>query len=281
MIVRKQTKLCQTQKVLEHHMLRQLQSVSAADRDALALESANDLLEQDPASAHQNEEVAIADRAKATGLGVAILYGVAALDLSLDVICDLLSQNLIGALFRLGIDRFPRVDLLLGRALDQRPQVHGSKACRTARQMGDDIERPLAIGLRRAQAKPRLWIEEHAVHKAEHLRRRAPAFRQRHRLELALNLFDQGLEMLAFRQKTGGISPLERKDRLFLVTDGKDRPRVMAFAAQPSRPDKELFGQGADDVPLVRRRILRLVDQNVVNAAVELIEHPGRIRPHG
>ena len=83
--------------------------------------------------------------------------------------------------------------------------------------------------------------------------------------------------MLTFRQKTGGIGPLEREDRLFFVTNGKDRPVVMAFAAQPSSPDKELFGQGADDVPLVRRRILRLIDQHMVNAAVELIEHPGGI----
>ncbi len=39
-------------------------------------------------------------------------------------------------------------------------------------------------------------------------------------------------------------------------------------------PGEELLGQRADDVPLHRARILRLVHQDVIETAVELVEHP-------
>ena len=39
--------------------------------------------------------------------------------------------------------------------------------------------------------------------------------------------------------------------------------------------DEELLGQAADHLPLVGVGVLRLVDQHMVDAAVELVEHPG------
>ena len=38
----------------------------------------------------------------------------------------------------------------------------------------------------------------------------------------------------------------------------------------------EFVGQRADDLPLPRARILRFVDQDVIDAEIELVEHPGR-----
>src|SRR6266536_4602820 len=40
-------------------------------------------------------------------------------------------------------------------------------------------------------------------------------------------------------------------------------------------PDRELGGELADDLPLRRARILRLVDQHVIDAEIELVMHPG------
>ncbi len=67
-----------------------------------------------------------------------------------------------------------------------------------------------------------------------------------------------------------GRRALEAVDRLLLVADGEQRARHVAGAA----PAKNSLGQRADHLPLHRARVLRLVDQDVVEAAVELVEHP-------
>ena len=47
-------------------------------------------------------------------------------------------------------------------------------------------------------------------------------------------------------------------------------PRSHAFARE------EFLRQALHDIPLLRAGVLRLVDQDMVDAAVELVEHPGR-----
>ena len=64
---------------------------------------------------------------------------------------------------------------------------------------------------------------------------------------------------------------LEREDRLLLVADREHRaPRIGARAAR-----REFGHDGAHDAPLLGAGILRLVDQHVVDAEIELVEHPG------
>jgi hypothetical protein len=41
----------------------------------------------------------------------------------------------------------------------------------------------------------------------------------------------------------------------------------------------EVLGDAAQDLPLLRVGVLRLVDEHVVDAAIELVEHPGRVAP--
>ena len=66
---------------------------------------------------------------------------------------------------------------------------------------------------------------------------------------------------------------LERKDRLLFIADREEGadPPIRALAGQ------EVGSDFAQDVPLRLRSILRLVDQNMVDAGIELIEHPGRV----
>ncbi len=64
---------------------------------------------------------------------------------------------------------------------------------------------------------------------------------------------------------------LEREDRLLLVADREDRaPHV-----RPRAAGRELRDDGAHDLPLLRAGVLRLVDQHVIDAEVELVVHPG------
>src|SRR5204863_9974702 len=64
---------------------------------------------------------------------------------------------------------------------------------------------------------------------------------------------------------------LERKDRLLLVADGKDR----AVCTPRTRACEEFACDAADNLPLLRAGILRLIDQDVIDALVELVVHPG------
>src|SRR5581483_11056996 len=66
---------------------------------------------------------------------------------------------------------------------------------------------------------------------------------------------------------------LKRKNRLLLVADGKDRALDCARAG----PGEKLVDQPADDAPLLRAGVLRLVDQHVIDAEVELVVHPRRL----
>ena len=64
---------------------------------------------------------------------------------------------------------------------------------------------------------------------------------------------------------------LEREDRLLLVADREHRaPHV-----RPRAAGGEFRDDGAHDAPLLRAGVLRLVDQHVVDAEIELVEHPG------
>ena len=71
-----------------------------------------------------------------------------------------------------------------------------------------------------------------------------------------------------------GRRALEGEDRLFLVPDREHG----AIARSRALSGKELLGQRFDNAPLLGRIVLRLVDQQVVEAIVELLHHPGGAR---
>ena len=68
------------------------------------------------------------------------------------------------------------------------------------------------------------------------------------------------------------IGALERIDRLLAVADREHRARAVARA----RAGEELLGQRMGDAPLLRGGVLHLVQQQMVQAAVQLVQHPGR-----
>ena len=85
--------------------------------------------------------------------------------------------------------------------------------------------------------------------------------------------FDARLEFPAHLIEHMRRCALKRVDRLFLVADGEEgaNPVTLALAR------REILGDLPQDLPLLGRGVLRLVDENVVDSRVELIENPGRI----
>ena len=74
--------------------------------------------------------------------------------------------------------------------------------------------------------------------------------------------------------KSRNIGTLKRIDRLLLVTHHEDRPGLIAC----TKSRRKLGGQQFDHPPLGRACVLRLIDQNMVDPAVQPIKHPGRDR---
>src|SRR5450631_3188813 len=66
---------------------------------------------------------------------------------------------------------------------------------------------------------------------------------------------------------------LEGKDRLLFVTDREERSRAAAL----SLPGREIAGELFENSPLRLARILRLVDQDMIDSRIQSIEHPARI----
>ena len=85
-------------------------------------------------------------------------------------------------------------------------------------------------------------------------------------------ILDTAAELSAHGREGAGLDALEAVDRLFRVADGEDR----AQGVVPALAGEEIRGERADDRPLPGVGVLGLVDQHMVDPAVQLVEHPER-----
>src|SRR6266851_9865208 len=79
-------------------------------------------------------------------------------------------------------------------------------------------------------------------------------------------------EVQAHAAKLFRVGTLKTVDGLLGVADCEDRPPALARAATA----EEFLGERRDDSPLLRIGVLRLIDEDMVEAAVELEENPRR-----
>ena len=124
------------------------------------------------------------------------------------------------------------------------------------------------------EAPPVRRMGEDAVDSTEHGRGRAERQDEVDAVELARRGPGLAGKMPVHLVELVRSGALERIDRLFLVADREEGAVLLG----PARAGEELVADGLQDLPLMRRGILGLVDQDVVDAAVELVEHPGRAR---
>ena len=110
----------------------------------------------------------------------------------------------------------------------------------------------------------------------EDLRGGAEGDAEIHFAEFLARTFDLGLHFRQHALEDVGVGTLEGVDRLLAVSHHEERAGLAAVAAFAC---EEFIRQCTDDLPLHRARVLRLVHQQVLDAAVELVEHPGGIRP--
>src|SRR5207247_546690 len=123
---------------------------------------------------------------------------------------------------------------------------------------------------RLGDAGARNILREDAVDRREHRRERAERDGELDRNEAAplreFGLRDAVFEVLAHAPELARIGALEAVDRLLAVADGENAaPARLARAAA----GEELLDQRRHDLPLLGVGVLRLVDEDVIEAAVE------------
>ena len=123
----------------------------------------------------------------------------------------------------------------------------------------------------RRHALPGQSLCKNTVHRVENGRRRAKRHVEIHFPKVDSLVF-LGQKILPHPFKFMRIRSLKRINRLLAVAHHKHGAVFVLGAAAV----KKFVGNRADDSPLVGRGILRLVNQNIVNTAVELIQHPVR-----
>jgi hypothetical protein len=117
---------------------------------------------------------------------------------------------------------------------------------------------------------------EHRVHRREHGPHGAEGEGEPHVLEGEVGRRHLGAPVTAARLELLGRGSLKAVDRLLGVAHGEEG----AGAPAPGPvPGGEVLRDEAQDLPLLGVGVLRLVDQHVVDAAVELVEHPVAVAP--
>ena len=229
------------------------------------LQRADDRLEQRAALAHQNEDVAGAHRVPLSPSPTrsprsSHVFTAAA-------ICRAsLTRGLVSELVSNGASH--GIDLAAARPARPAARVRPGRALPRA-----PPRATVATGIDR-QAGVRGRLPEHHVDRVQHDRHRAERVFERDRTETAARRCSCAASKNrahlgeGFRRRA-----LEREDRLLVVADREDRaPQAAARAGAGG----ELGDEALDDVPLLRARVLRLVDQQMVDAEIELVVHPGR-----
>ena len=115
---------------------------------------------------------------------------------------------------------------------------------------------------------------EHAVDRAEHGLAGAERVMEAQEPPALFLVVELAGEQLPHLVEGMRRRALKREDRLLLVADREHR----ALDVRPRAAGREFRHDGLDDLPLLRAGVLRLVDQYVVDAEIELVQHPGRRR---
>ena len=235
-------------------MLGEHQAIGAGDLHLDPLERPDDRLEQFAALAHQDQNVAVARF----------------------VLVDQLAHRTSDAPRQLhpraglahGIERrVPAFDLLAVVRLLRLPDFD-----RARRRVGQrDVRRKsVQIG---GDAQRHVRPLEHLVHRGQNDRTGAERMLELADDEVLFALFVRGLEVAQHLGEFFRRGVLERIDRLLFVADREHGALYAARAGAGS----EFSSEPAHDLPLLVAGVLRLVDQDMIDAEIELEMHPGCI----
>ena len=155
----------------------------------------------------------------------------------------------------------------LSSALGEFPEIDQAGTCILER-MVDRIS-----GLDRMDAAEDVLLAEHMVDRMQDRRSGAERIGKGYRIEFQPGVLELLLQRPAAQVEFARGRALEREDRLLLVADREHRAH---HAVAGAGAGGEFGNDMGDDVPLPGAGVLRLVDQHMIDAAVELVMHPAR-----
>ena len=239
-------------------MLRQIQPICTGNRKTCKFQFAGNRGGEPVAAANQDQDITAPYRPLAAGQFLSIA------DPAGNRCGDALRQRDC-RIIRLGrIDRRnPRTCFRCSLLADQRPDLHFAGIASAQRFMHRAF-------FRAAQTARSVGIPENLIDGVEDVGRRAEGKLQADIAEDLAGVTGALLQRMQLRGKLFGIGPLEGIDRLLFIADGKDRA-VSPIAALAG---EEFRDQCIDDFPLPGAGVLRLVDQHVIDAAIELVLDP-------
>ena len=273
-VLRQQQEIRDGEHVHDRQLLGQHHAVGAGDRNGSILERADQRVDQGVAPAHQNHDVAGARRAlHRFAAGAVPDQAGRSVEPGAHLPGDPVRQAL-GRRGRLGVDFRRRPHLRFRRLVrgDDRPQFdHAALALP-----------PCGMAQRRARPDNAIagrTLGEAAVHRVQHLLDRTEGHVEFDRRPVLPGGPHPVLEIFAHPVEHDRVGALEAEDRLLDITDGEHGARrpgqaVVGRGGLDSRAGEELLRDRLDQAPLLRAGVLRFVHQDVVDAAVQLVEHP-------
>ncbi len=268
-VLRKQASAASRDEVHDGDMLRELKPVGASRADFALFQGPDHRLEKRPACANEDQNVARAHRPPPQCSAVVHKF----IGTRIDELRDLLGNplgNKIGRVFRIEkIERKrPRAGILTGLRRRQRPEFDKTRQLMLQRL----VRHPNVI--RRDKPAFVIPVLENLVDRGKNAGRRAKRQGERHLRERLSAGRKLGFEFSPHLVEHVRRGALEGKDRLLFVADREESARAWALPA----PGREIAGELFENFPLGFARVLRLIDQNMVDSRIELIEHPACIR---
>ena len=256
------------EQVLHGERVEQLDAVGAGDGDVLAFQGLkNSIKETGGAAAHEDEEVAGA----AGALCLAVPDGGAGVDFAANELRD------AGREFRFGAGggflaarRGPRFGGLDFRRRFERPEFDGACFVAAEGRVAHHVGRVGRVHREGRVGNEDICIED-GVDIVEHLFRRAERHGEIGEFVVEVGRAGVRLEGLLLGEEVFRVGALEGIDRLLLVADDEERA---LFVADRAGAGIDVVGEGLEDLPLGGAGVLRFVEQDVGDAAVELPQHP-------
>ncbi len=260
-VLRQDGEAAERHEVLHGDVLGQHQPVGTGDGQVVPLlQGARQCIDEGVALAHQHDDIAGLHRPR-----LALFRHRLAADPGGERIGDAPGENVDRRFFRHRVEgRCPVLLVEPRRGGDHLPDVDCARLAPAVGGMDD-------LAAVRRQAARIGGIEEDPVDGRKHVPRRAEGKEEPDGAEDGFGRPRASRNLASFFREALRPGALEGVDRLFLVAHGEDRspgdPRRFA--------GEEVVGQRPDDLPLPGARVLRLVDEDMVDALVELVVHPG------
>ena len=259
-VLGKKQKPAQRQQIHDRDVLGEHQPVDSRDIDAQCLERAHQIVHESAAAPDQNHDVAGGDRT-APGfehLAIADHPGDAGGD---DGREPGLRRSAPDPLDR----RFPALGLIRVQRRNGRPQLH-----ETAGSLAGRLVHDRAVIQR--HAVPGRDLFEYGVHGAKNRVDGSEGNIQVHVRPSAAGAGDLSGQPIPYRGEIFRCGALETENRLLDVTNREHG----AIRLTGPLAGKKFVDNRIDDGPLIRAGVLSLVDQDMIETAVELVEDPGR-----